>query len=317
MDLGLTATTLKIARARLAPTFFPGNTTNPLFAAHISDVVERFHGEDGWIGSHATFRVDVSTDKTFFLPFYLDSLLHARLDRSPARIQSGRYEFLHDGLGEVSATDSLAGTLIDIGMSGIPTVFPTTASTLGVQAASSADYGEVVRILGYDASGNRILDATGEPGEAVTLASGTVLTTNTFQSIQGIQKELTAGRVTIRHTSAAETLAVLEPWMEAPSFRGYRCVDLTAEAVIAYCKRKPIPVRYEADYIFPGSINALRFGLHARNFEEAGQLKEADAYLSRAIEDLNHEATRYRGGNEEHIMYEVWGQGIPGIYNPR
>lgn len=316
MDLGLTSTTLKTARARLAKTFFPGNETTPEFAENINFVVERFHAEDGWIGSHATFRVDVTTDKTFFLPFYLDSVLHARFDKRPGRVQSGRYEFIHDGLGEISASDSVAGTLIDLGSTGIPAEFPATASTLGVQCAA-ADYGKVIRILGYDATGNRILDATGEPGEEVTLASGTVLTTNTFSAIQGIQKDVTAGRVTVRHIVAAETLAVLEPWMEAPSFRGYRCVDLTVDAVLVYCKRRPVPVRYEADYIFPGNINALRMGLHAHNFEEAGQLKEADGFYVRAINELNMEATRYRGGAQEHAPHAPWGDGISGIRNPR
>lgn len=317
MDLGLTATTLKIARAKLAKIFYPRDPSDPEFAEKVESVVDRFHSEDGWVGSHATFRVDVSTDKTFFLPFYLDSVLHARFDKAPGRIQSGRYEFIHNGLGEVTATDSVSGTLIDIGMSGIAAEFPATSSTLGVQAASAADYGKGIRILGYDASGNRILDATGEPGEEVTLASGTVVTTNTFSSVQGIQKELTAGRVTVRHTAAAEVLVVLEPWMEAPSFHGYRCVDLSVDTVLVFCKRKPVPVRYDADYIFPGNLNALRLGIHAYNYEEAGQTNDADDYFARAIKLLNDEASRYRGGAEEHIQYQIWGQGMPGIYNPR
>ena len=316
MDLGLTSTTLKTARARLAKAFFPGNETTPEFAEKINFVIERFHAEDGWIGSHATFRVDVTTDKIFFLPFYLDSVIHARFDKRPGQVQSGRYEFIHDGLGEITATDSVAGTLIDLGNSGIPAEFPTSASTLGFQCAA-ADYGKKVRVLGYDANGTRILDATGEPGEEVTLASGTVLTSNVFSAVQGIQKDITAGRVTMRHTVAAETLATLEPWMEAPSFRGYRCVDLTVDAVLVYCKRRPVPVNYESDYIFPGNLNALRLGLHAHTFEEAGQLKEADGYYVRAVAELNTEATRYRGGAQEHLSFAPWGEGIPGIRNPR
>lgn len=316
MDLGLTSTTMKIARDRLASIFYPGNTTSTEFTKKVNFVLDRFHSSDGWIGGYATFRVDVTTDKTFFLPFYLDSVLHARFDKRPGRVQSSRYEFIHDGLGEITSADSIGGTLIDLGFVGIPAEFPATASTIGVQCAA-ADYGKKVRILGYDASGNRILDSTGSPGEEVTLASGTVVTTNTFASIQGIQKELTAGRVTVRHTTAAETLAVLEPWMLAPSFRGYRCVDLTVDAVLVYCKRRAVPVSYEEDYIFPGNINALRLGLHAYNFEEAGQLSEADAFYLRAIEELNQEATRYRGGAQEHLSYAPWGEGISGIRNPR
>lgn len=319
MDLGLTATTLKQARARLASKFLKNSvdTTNPEFAHMVNTVVDRFHSEDGWIGSHATFRVDVSEDKTFFLPYYLDSVLHARFDKSPGRTQSARYEFLYDGFGEITSEDSVAGTLIDGGSSGITAEFPATASVLGLQAGSAADYGKTVRVLGYDPNGQRIIDATGAPGELVTLASGTVNTTNTFAAVQGIQKDLTAGRVTLRHNGASKTLLVTEPWMENPSFRSYRCVDLTVDAVLVYCKRRAVPVHYEEDYIYPGNLNALRYGLHAYRFEEAGQLNESLAYWELATRELNHEATRYRGGAEEHLTFAPWGQGISGVNNLR
>lgn len=316
MDLGLTASTLKQARARMAARFFPNDALDPAFTIWINEVVEQLHALDRWIGSHATFSVDVTTEKSFYLPYYLETVLNARLGRQPARVQATRYEFIHDGLGEITSEDSVAGSLIDLGVSGISVPFPEEASTLGFAASSATDYGKIVRVLGYNADGVKVIDSNGVPGEAVILASGVVATTNTFSAVQGVQKDVTAGRVTVTHVEDELTLLTLEPWMENPMFRGYRVLDQTAERAVVYCKRRPVPVRYEEDYIFPGNLRALTLGCYALQAEANGERDKVITFFNDAAVVLNEEAVRYNGGNEEHPPYAPWGVGIAPVYNP-
>lgn len=275
-----------------------------------------------WVGSHATYRIDVETDKTFYLPFYLESILHARIDRRPARTQSARYEFLYDGIGEVGTGDHLSGTLIDLGVSGIATTFPDTPGILQVVGYSATDVGKQIRILGYDENGNRVTRDDGTPGELVTLDGDlTVNTVATFSAVQGIQKEEAdeisfAGRVSVRHVTADLTLATLEPQMDAPLFHGYRVLDISAKAVTAYCKRRPVAALHDEEYLFPGNLTALRKGLMSLQFEDEGKLAESRAYFDDAIAALNHESSRYRGGNEEQLQVQPFGIGVSGIPNP-
>lgn len=322
MDLGLTSLTLKKARHRLAEYFTPSDTTGPKFRHRVNAVIERFHETDMWVGSHATYRINVEADKTFYLPFYLEAILHARLDRSPARTQSARFEYLYDGVGEVGPSDHMGGMLIDLGVSGISAVFPETASILQVVGVSAADVGKQVRILGYDAGGNRVVRPDGTPGELVTLDAGlSVNTTAVFSGVQGIQKEDGEGvpfadRVSIKHLGTGLVLAELDPQMDSPLYRGYRVLDKGAKTVTAFCKRRPVSVIHEEEYLFPGNVNALRMGLMSLQFEDEGKLTEARAYFDDAIQQLNHESSRYRGGNEEHMQISPWGIGVSGISNP-
>jgi hypothetical protein len=322
MDLGLTSLTLKKARSRLASQFTPGDASGPEFRHRVNAVIERFHETDMWVGSHATYRIEVEDDKTFYLPFYLEAILHARIDRRPARTQSSRYEFLYDGVGEVGPDDHMSGTLVDMGVGGISTTFPETPGILQIVGVSSADIGKQIRILGYDANGDRVIRDDGTPGELITLDGDlSVNTTTVFSAVQGIQKENAtevpfAGRVSVRHVSSDTVLAVLEPQMDSPLFHGYRVLDTSAKTVTAFCKRRPVEVLHEEEYLFPGNINALRKGLMSLQFEDEGKLAEARAYFADAIMLLNHESSRYRGGNEEHLQVYPWGVGISGIPNP-
>jgi hypothetical protein len=322
MDLGLTPTTLKKARARLGTQFSPGDATGVEFRNRVNEIIERFHQEEMWVGSHATFSVDVTTEKSFYLPYYLEAILHARVDKCPGRVQSSRFEFISNGYGEITAEDHLAGTLIDLGVSALSVPFPTTASTLRVTGTSASDNGKDIRILGYDASGNRILSADGTPGEVVTLDGDlSVVTSNTFSAVQAIQKEnfeteTFAGRVSVAHVTNTITLATLEPFVENSMFRGYRVVDTSAERITTFCKRRPVAVIHDEDYLYPGNLNALRFALMARDFEDNGKLQDGLAYFEMAIRELNNEASRHRGGAEEHLGIDIWGIGVSGISNP-
>jgi hypothetical protein len=54
----------------------------------------------------------------------------------------------------------------------------------------------------------------------------------------------------------------------------------------------------------------------ARDFEDNGKLQDGLAYFEMAVRELNNEASRHRGGAEEHIPVDLWGRGVSGITNP-
>jgi hypothetical protein len=319
MDLGLSAATVSAARTRFAAQFFPNDTANPQFLRYINEVVERLHENERWIGSLATFRVNVATDKNIYLPYFLDSINSAVIDKIPARLQGPRYEFICDGPGMVEKGSGIPGVMADAGVFGISTDFPVDTadepipSTLTISAVSAADAGSKIRILGYNQSGDWIKDVDGTPGESITLATSAVVSANQFSGVKGIQKAVTRSAITVTHTVASKILASLENWMTNPTFRCYRVLDLAAQSVVALCKRKPVPVNYEEDYIFPGVLSALKLGVYGINYEEEGELNRMQQCFREAVELLNQASASHKGGAAEQISFNPWGMDISGI----
>jgi len=315
MDLGISQTTVARARDKIAEKFFPADKTSPEFLDRVSEVVERFHTRGFWVGAKSTFSIALpsAADGLLYLPYFLDSIVSARIDKKPIITRGPTYEFLYDGPGELDPDVGCNGAVIDRGQSPISASFPSTAGVLRFTAAA-ADAGKKIRVLGYDDSGDRVLTG-GVPGEEVTLVDGTVDTTTTFSAIQGIQKEVTQASVTCHHVGTTNTLLVtMESFMELPLFRSYvSVVDDSSVNLIAYCKRRPIPVSSEEDYIMPGNLSALKLGLYALNYEEKNDGPRAKEFWRDAEEILNNEAVEYRAGAQEVMQYQPWGAGVSGL----
>lgn len=312
MDLGLSQATVADARARFGTKFCDGDPSGPEFYRKLTEVIERFHSTERWSGALATFRIDVSEDKNIYLPYYLENIHAAAIDNIPSRLHGQRYEFIHDGPGIVPADSGIAGAIIDRGLVGISTDFPSTAGTLTISAVAAGDAGKTIRILGYDQNGVWVKDSSGVPGELVTLAASPVTTTNQFSAIKGIQKGLTRSHLTVSRGSTV--LVTLENWMTNPRFRLYQVMDSSAETVIALCKRRPIPVNYDEDYLFPGNLSAIKYGLYALDYEEQSEPDKAAQYFRNALELLNQDSAHYHGGAQEQVSYEPWGPGVTGIW---
>jgi len=313
MDVGLTASTVKQARDRFGLLYFPNDVNDPKFFERITEAIERVHGIERWVGGEATFAINVATEKTFCLPYFLESIHAALIDDNPGRVKGARYEFMYNGPGRVPATSGIPGTIVDMGVVGIQVPFPSTASVLQVEAVAGSDIGETIRILGYDENEAWITEADGTPGEEVTLAGTAVLTTNQFSAVKGIQKLVTAGRVVVNHNGTGTELASIEGSHVNPYYRCYRVLDSSATTITALCKRRPVPVRRDEDYIFPGNLPALKMLLQALDFEEASEIDRAQQYFRMAVEILNGESATYKGSAEESLNFEIWGSGISGI----
>lgn len=308
---GLSSVTLGKVRSLYAAKFLAHDTSAPAFANMVNEVAERFHMDSDWKGSTAVFEFSVSEVGSVTLPLFLDSVLQAQFNDSPRPTMHNRYEFLTHGVGQVDATISGLGVLIDQGNVGIATEFPNTPAVLSV-ASSAADDGKEVRILGLDENGVEIYDDDGVPGELVTLAAPTVATIKQFSNILGIQKPATSFPVVV--SVGSTELADIPPGVTNPVYRRYKVAQSSGvgktDYVRAVCSRQLIPVANEEDYIVPGNLSALKLGLYSIVYEESNDLERAEQYWAKSIELLNKDMEKHRGGAIPLATFSPSGFGI-------
>lgn len=318
MDLGISQATLAEARRRYAAKFFPKDITDPKFADMVTEVVERFHTDGFWVGSKSTFTMAISATGHVTLPIFLESIIDARIDETPRPVKTQRYQFLYDGPGEIDVESSTLGVLSDAGRVATEVEFPSTAGQIKLTITNSNDAGKKVRLLGYDASGDEIRGTGSQSGELVTLADPNATSSATFSAIRGIQKPELQGRLIVSHVGVSDTeLADIPSFVTTPVYRRYLVPAVDCDNVIAYCKRRALPVRAEEDYILPGNLSALKQGLYGLNFEEKSDPDRAQYYWGLAKSILNDEATEYRGGATEPAPVKIWGEGISKVRGMR
>jgi hypothetical protein len=308
---GLSGVTLGRVRRLHAAKFFDTDTSAPQFADMVNEVVERFHMDSNWVGSTGIFEFDVPSSGLITLPLCLESILHAQLDDKPRPVMGNRYEFLQHGVGQIDPTTSGLGMLVDQGNVGIEVAFPSTAGILTLEH-NSADAGKQVRILGPDENGDEIYDADGVPGELVTLSGTSTNTSNQFSNVLGIQKPRTGYPLVVKRSTTE--LANIPPGVENPVYRRYKVAKASALGESAYvravCTRQAVPVANEEDYVVPGNLSALKMGLYSITYEENNDLDRAAQYGAKAIDFLNKEAEKHRGGAQPLATFQPAGFGI-------
>ena len=85
----------------------------------------------------------------------------------------------------------------------------------------------------------------------------------------------------------------------SPDFRRYKlpkhiCVGST---ICVVCRREYIAPHHPTDLLIPGNLSAIRYGLMALRYEDAGEADEADKYWSRALQSLNGQLKVHHAGN--------------------
>lgn len=322
MPEGLSALPLGEAREILAPQTNPGDVASDEFRIKVNKVMSRIYTMGGWRGSKATYTMNVSSTGRVTLPAHLDSIIGYQHDLNSTDDTAGNvglliggmgYEFLYNGPGHLDETQATSGELIDEGE--VPTLveFPSTASQLTVTISDSGDAGEAIKITGLDDSSNEVIDGNGAPGERIVYVNPDATSSTTYSDIYGIQKDLTQGRVIVKHGSTV--LATLQPGERHPVYRRYKVAhsDVTDATIKAYCKRRYVPVVDEEDYIIPGNLAALQSGLLALRKHEEGMIGDAEPYWQDAIRLLSGDQTEYNGGAVRIPTYHPWGLGQKSI----
>lgn len=301
-------------------------------------------GEESWHGSWAEIRFVMSRDHPFIT---LDRSV-ARLELvdicdRPVTVNNQFQEYLRFGNGrfpkifrqghcgcfepEVYSRNNVP-TLVD------PPSFPTYLQAV---ASNSADVGNSrVLMQGTDNNGNIILSQDGfnqVTGLYETLASPFVQWPTLFNSITGIQKDVTAGPVSIYamdpNTGVQTLLVTMQPQETTAWYRRYyfnslpcNCCSQTCPnpcspntpacsvVVTAIAKLEFIPVTTDTDYCLIQNLQALiREGAAWRYSKmdsvQSRQLGAVDH--KEAVRLLNGELAHYYGIQDPAIRLDVFG----------
>lgn len=289
-----TRLTLADVRAILYPMVNPSDANDPVFLQMINEVQERFINSGKWKGSIVTLRIE-SSSGFITMPYDYAAALAMTYDRYPSPIFTEFHQYVEEGPGKMDETLKWPGILIDLG-DGFCTQTDIPAAGVVRVYSSALDDGDTVRIYG-NLNGATVYDASGNEGEAITLAAPFTPTTNQFTEITGFTKPRTTSRVYLKNwDGATETLlATYQPNETRPMYRRYQ-TGVAEKEIRVIAHRRFIPVSAETDWIIPGNISALRAGIQARLYEDATDNDAADASFTRGLNFLNDEAKTFRGG---------------------
>lgn len=282
-----------------------------LFLPALNEVVERFTNSGNWKGSTPKVTIP-ATDGYFTLPRWYQSVLSMRYKRVPRPIFTQFYEFSESGPGELRDTEQFYGVMMDLGDGFVTQSDITTAGTLRVTVGGAADASKTIRLYGEDASGNVIYDSSGNQGINITTVNPSADTTQVFSTVTGIQAASTMTlpwTLSVVNSGTPTQIGAYYPGETRPIYKRYK-VGQTDEAIHTICRRRFIQLVAETDWVIPGNLSALRYGLKMLAFEKAGQIAEADACFNRAMGFLNDEAKASRGGGKPsiNIMSDLtWG----------
>lgn len=317
-----------MVRAQLYSYVDPSNPNSPLFDQRLNEVIERFTNSGTWKGCIVEAVFPTDTDGRIVLPYYIDSILAGTLRGVPAPVYTTFHMFTEVGPGYILPNNQTGIPFFDLGDK-FPTETEIPAGSYGVlrtTISDAGDVGKVNRYFGLDENGDEIFDAEGNRGEQVILANPTVDTVNQFSRVTGVQKQESLGMETLAWMDGATptTLSTYYPTETVPLRHAYQIGTVNedptyAEKTLAcLCRRRYVPLTADTDFVIPGNLGAIKFGLLALNAESApaDNMREtakrywADAYQ---LLDQQHKATR--GGARSAINYQPQGWGIGAVRN--
>jgi hypothetical protein len=278
---------------------------------NINRVVERFHAEGKWGGlvQQATITAyeDGNENKFITLPSHLETCLRAgKAGYKTAAVQSEWYQYLPQGRGIRKSDQAYYGPVQDMGEGFVTFRDLSSNSQLTLSSSETECAGSYIWIRGKDASGNKIystVDGERVEGIRLDLGDGTQTTSQTFSTIDSVEKTPTTGVITV--AAGATTLAKYEAGERAISYRRY-LVDKNWDGVQGIFKRRHCWAISDNDPIFPDSLEAIKLGLMALNAEEKADVERGQYYMDRAILLLNAELKEYNSGQEGVMQIAPW-----------
>lgn len=303
--------TVADVRAQLAYLVDPLNRDTERFIPILNEVSERYQNSGIWKGGLVEVTFNSATG-FFTLPYEYYSVLGTTYNKCPVPMQGQWWTYQENGPGEVDATKAWPGVLIDLG-DGFATQYDIPddlqGNTLRIYS-NAADDGKQVTVYGLDQSGNQVLDGQGGFGETVVLASPFVALNTAFSRITGITKQATRQRVTLSVMDGATpyTLSTYEPVETRPSYKRYQTGE-AEEAIRCMCKRRFVPLINETDWVYPGNLTTLKYGIQSILFEESNDIANASAFWQRGLDFLSEEAKASRGGVNPPFIPKHFGDG--------
>lgn len=285
---------------------------------YINQATERMMNGGIWKGAIG-YVAFPSVQEYFSLSYEFLAVIGAQWFRCPVPVFGQYHDFIEGGPGQPIANLPPEGIVEDIG-DGYATSSdpPTPFSTLLIKTDLSIDNGKVFRVYGIS-NGKQIYDVFGQ---------GMYLTVNTnettvFDQVTAIEPPLNPdgssamiGAYTIYSvspTGVQTNIGYVYPNQVYPQFRRYR-IGVTSNsnsqvpnAVTCLVRRRWIPVFKETDFVRPGNVGALKFGMQAIDNETAKN--DATALWASCTKALDQELHATRGAVRPEMNYSVLGAG--------
>jgi hypothetical protein len=293
----------------------PGDINSTKFLPWLNEVCERYINSGKWKGAIVS-AVFPSADGYISLPPDYLGVLAMRYGRWPGSpVFSQFHPYMENGPGELLDTQGFPGLLVDQG-DGHPTqidIDEDDPGTLAIYSGGSDD-GKTMRIFGIEEeTGEPVYDADGDLGEVITLTAPAVYSSKHYSSITGIQRQATKGYVTLKLIPSGGgteyLLSTYQPSETRPMYRRYQTGLIEDENIHVICQRRFMLMSNETDWVIPGNLTALRYGLKMRFYEEANDIANADLAFQRGLDFLNQEAKAARAGVRPDFALNPFGDG--------
>jgi hypothetical protein len=299
--------------------------------------------EEGWWGGWAKYAFNASRINPYLtMPRGVARIILQDVCGRPTKLQNEFYEFLDYGEGlqpKTCRADACGGLLQAYDRASTP-LLGTLASTpqiIRVFPTDPNDVGKNVIIQGQDQNGNIVtgtdpITAQTFSGENLVLAQPFIESLNQFGTITGIEKDSTAGPITIQQvdpaTGIASSLSSMEPSETAANYRRYlinklpcNCCDLGngIVQVTAMCKLEYVPIAIDSDYLGIPCVPALLAECEALRYETMDDQKAlglAGAKHQKALQLLFGQLNHYLGNERPAISVSLFGSRRQMRYQP-
>ncbi len=318
----MSATNITVALARQLLANNSSGFNDPAsadFIPALNQVCERLIQSGKWQGNMEKVVFGATANGYITLPPHMVSVLGGGFDCWPgAPIWSQFHEFMECGPGTWDQNFIWPYQFIDAG-DNYATQYDVVASGVLRLYSGAPDNAKVARIFGVDAdTGFPVTDSNGVEGENVTMTFPFVATTHKFAAVTGFQKPMTKGTVALKvlptNGSAEYQIAAYQTVETVPQYHRYLVGNVqplnSNPAIRTLCQRRYFPVAAESDFIYPGSIGALKFGLQALNYEDLNRSDDALAQWDYAIKLLNNFTHATRGGARVEVNIQGFGGGV-------
>lgn len=283
----------------------------PRFLEAVNRHCERMMMSNLWEGVLATVDFGTTSDTRLVLPRpYISVVGYNR--QCVARPVFGTFlEYQEMGIGHVNPDVQCMEGLIDDHR--VCTQKQLTGTcTLRVKPSNAIDAGKVARFYGKDQDG-KVITTTGVEGVNLAMAVPSSDTIQQFTELAAISLPVSmiGGWTLWQVIAGAETqIGSYEPGEDTPNYRVYKVGKrFETDAIRCYCRRGFVPVTVLTDFIWPGNLNALRFGIKACQYEDSGKNDLADGAWARAEQLLDQEVGAMRGSEIPTLRLE--GMALP------
>jgi hypothetical protein len=203
-----------------------------------------------------------------------------------------------------------------------------TGKQLRYHVVNQADYGKKITIYGKKFGGQPLQHQVGdvtEMGIVITATQAVSFTTELVTHIDAVVREETSGMTYLYEHEAAtpddnlRMLAAYEPSETNPSYRHMAIPALTCSPwncsasgiktwqFEALVKLAYIPVKRDADFLLIDDLDALAMAIQSIKFDEANDPENAEAYMKKAIRELNFDLRDKSPANQLAVQVNVMG----------